>query len=292
MRTSDASRDPAPATLPARLLETTTLAAACALVPELLRPHGVVLPEPHPGWIAVLILSARYGPGGFLAGVAATVAAIGIGAALAGTGAAAALSRIGSQADLYAIGAGLLVSWVAAVQLRRQAEMRERIRALSDRAAAAENAVPALRDTVAALRARVDRTSASLSFLRDAATRLEGSDPVIAAEGAADLALVRTGASAVAVHAGVGALRRQLAARDLRHPGIPAPPEGHGVNLHVPIRSGDEQVGGILVSGILPSAIDPTTMHDLSVIASWCGPAVAGAREARAAASVGLLEPT
>jgi hypothetical protein len=292
MPTSDAGRDTAPATLAPRALETTTLVAACALVPELLRPHAAALLEPHPGWIAVLILSARYGPGGFLAGAAATVAAIGIGAALAGTGAAAALSRIGSQADLYALGAGLLVSWVAAVQLRRQAGMRERMLALSDRAVVAEGAALALRDTVATLRARVDRSSASLSFLRAAASRLEGGDPVAAAEGAADLALVRTGASAVAIHAGAGALRHLLAARDSRHPGVPAPPEDHGVDLHVPIRSGDEQVGGIHVTGIPPSAIDPTTMHDLTVIASWCGPAVAVAREPRPAACTGLPEPT
>src|SRR5258708_33752223 len=47
-----------------RALEALALALALAFLPELARArYGAVL-EPHPGWIAVLILAARYGSGG------------------------------------------------------------------------------------------------------------------------------------------------------------------------------------------------------------------------------------
>src|SRR5262249_13445257 len=53
----------------------------------------------------------------------------------------------------------------------------------------ARAAIEALTATVTTLRARVDRTSTSLSFLREVAVRLEGSDPVAAAEAATILSL-------------------------------------------------------------------------------------------------------
>src|SRR5258706_12709680 len=52
-----------------RALEALALAMALAFLPELARArYGAVL-EPHPGWIAVLILAARYGSGGGFARV-------------------------------------------------------------------------------------------------------------------------------------------------------------------------------------------------------------------------------
>src|SRR5262245_57189009 len=174
MRISERSDNERPSTLRTRVIETMVIVTAFALVPEMVGAQTGAALEPHPCWIAVLVLSARYGSGGFLAGVGASVAAVGIGATLAGTGAAVAWSRILSPADLYALGASLVVSWVAGVHLRRLARMRERIQTLADRAADVEAASGALQDAVATLRARVDRTSGSLSFLRDAAERLGG----------------------------------------------------------------------------------------------------------------------
>jgi len=252
------------------------LAVVFGLLPELARARGVVL-EPHPGWIAVLILAARDGSGGFFAGLIATAAAVAAGAAIAivGTGLAASWSSFDSAPNLVAFGACLMVSWVASWHLRRHTEVGERLRAISDRAAEAAATIAALRDVVATLRARVDRTSTSLSFVRDVAARLEGSDPVAAAEGAADLALARTGACAVEVIVGRGGFQRLLAVRDAREPGVLTPLALRDADVKVPIRNGNHRVGVIALWGVPPRGLDDATAHDLGVIASWCVPALA-----------------
>ena len=122
-----------------------------------------------------------------------------------------------------------------------------------------------------ALRTRVDRATTSLSFLRDVAARLDGTDPVAAAEAAADLALVRTGASVVAVKAGMGELQRFVAVRDPRGPDSMGAAGLHNPELSVPIRAGNDRVGVLALWGVSPSALDEAAVHDLDVIASWCG---------------------
>src|SRR5258706_10975551 len=137
-----------------------------------------------------------------------------MGSAVAGTGLLPPWSRLDSAPNLVAFGACLTVSWVAARHLRREAELGERLSELSDRASKGDASIEGLRALVTSLRARVDRTSTSLSFLRDVAGRLEGTDPVAAADAAAELALARTGASATAVEVGSGGLQLSLAGRD------------------------------------------------------------------------------
>src|SRR5213594_644453 len=212
-----------PPALRRRVLDALWLAAALAFLPELLAARADTILEPHPGWIAVLVLAARYGSGGLFPGLIAAAGAGGIGSAVAGAGLATAWSRIDSGPNLIAFGACLAVSWVASWHLRRQEELRERVSKTSDRAAEAEAKNEALRDVVATLRARVDRTSTSLSFLRDVAAGLGGTDPIAAAEGAADLALARTEASAAAVKVGRNGFQGVLAVRDARGPDALAP---------------------------------------------------------------------
>jgi len=264
-----------------RALEAFGPALALASFAELAGARAGAVLEPHPGWVAVIVLAARYGGDGFFAGLIAVVGAIAIGSA---TGLTTSWSHLDSGLNLAAFGACLTVSWIASWHLRRQAELSERLRALSDRATAAERTVEALGDLVAALRARVDRTSTSLSFLRDVAARLEGTDPVATAQGAADLALARTGARAAAVHAGMGEHQRPLAVRDARGPKALAPLTLDGADLTVPIRSGDDRVGVIALWGIPDSDVDAATAHDMAVIASWCAPALATAWRPKMAA--------
>jgi hypothetical protein len=159
--------------------------------------------------------------------------------------------------------------------LRRQAELRERLSVVCARASDAEAAIRALRGVVLKLRARVDRTSTSMSFLRDVAGRLEGTDPVAAAEGAADLALARTGASAAAVEVGAGGSRRVLAVRDAEGPTALTPATLRRADLTVPINYRGDRIGAIALWGIARSGLDTATTHDLAVIAAWSGPAVA-----------------
>ena len=270
-----------------RALDTFVLAVAFAFLPELAGARAGAALEPHPGWIAVLALAARYGSGGFFAGLIAAAGAVVVGSAVAGTGLATSWSHLDSGPNLIAFAACLSVPWVGSWHLRRQADLGERLRSLSDRVAKADTAIEAYREVAMTLRARADRTWTSLSFLRDVAARLEGPDPVAAAEGAADLALARTGASAAAVKVGTGEDQRFLAVRDVSGPHPLAPPTHCAADLTVPIRHGNDRVGVITLYGIPRSALDDATVHDLTAIASWCGPAVATAvwRQEMAAAS-------
>ena len=258
-----------------RALDAFGFAVAFAFLPELIGVRAGVVLEPHPGWIAVLVLAARYGSGGLFTGLIAVAGATVIGSALAGTGLVTSWSRLESTPNLIAFGACLTVSWVASWHLRREADLSERLRAVSGRAADSQAAIEALRGGVATLRSRVDRTSTSLSFLRDAAVRLEGTDPVAAAEGAAELALARTGACAVAVEVGMNGFRRVLAVRDARGPMMLAPLVVSGADLIVPILKGSGRIGVIALWGIHRSGLDDATANDLAVIASWCAPALA-----------------
>ena len=256
-----------------RALDAFALAVVFGFLPEFARARGVVL-EPHPAWIAVLILAARDGSGGFFAGLIAAAAAVAAGSAIAGTGLAAPWSSLDSASNLIAFGACLMISWVASWHLRRHADLGERLRALSDHDAESEATIVALRSVVATLRARVDRTSNSLTFIRDVASRLDGSDPVTAAEGAADLALARTGARAAEVKVGKG-FQRLLAVRDAREPGVLTPLSLRDADVRVPIRNGHHVVGVIALWGVPRPELDEATAHDLEVIASWCAPALA-----------------
>jgi hypothetical protein len=266
--------DPGPPTLRRRVIDAFALAFALGFLPELVAARAGAVLEPHPGWIAVLVLAARYGSGGLFAGLIASAVAVGIGSEVAGIGLVTTWSRLDSGPNLIAFGACLAISWVASLHLRREADLCERLRAFSDRAVEAEETIETLRGVVETLRARVDRTSTSLSFMRDVAARLEGSDPVAAAEGAADLAIARTGACAVAVKVGVGQFQRLLAVRDVRGLKMLAPLDPRDADLTLPIRSGNHRVGVIALWGVARSGLDDATAHDLSVIASWCVPAL------------------
>ncbi|TMQ66037.1 MAG: hypothetical protein E6K79_04035 [Candidatus Eisenbacteria bacterium] len=262
-------------TLRRRAIDALWLAAALAFLPELLAARAGTVLEPHPGWIVVLVLASRYGSGGLYPGLIAAACAGGVGTAVAGTGLVTAWSRLDSGPNLIAFAACLAVSWVASWHLRTQTELRERLSTASSRASEAETKNETLRDVVATLRARVDRTSTSISFLREVAAGLDGTDPIAAAEGAADLALARTEASAAAVKVGRNGYQRLLAVRDARGPEALTPLALRDADLTVPILSGNDRIGVIALWGIPRSGPDEATAHDLEVIASWCAPAIA-----------------
>src|ERR1041385_44540 len=172
--------------LRAGALEVLGLGVLFALLPQLAEARSGVMLEPHPGWIAVLVLAARYGSGGLFAGLVTAAGAILGATAIAGTGLSSVWKGLDSTPSLIAFGGCLIVSWIASWHLRREAELSRQLDTLRDRSREARAEFQTLSDAVATLRARVDRTSTSLSFLRDVARRLEGRDPVAAAEAAAD----------------------------------------------------------------------------------------------------------
>jgi uncharacterized coiled-coil protein SlyX len=258
-----------------RALEALALAAALAFLPELARTRSGAGFEPHLGWTAVLLLAARDGLGGFFAGLIAVVTAIVLGSTIADRGLLAMWSRLDSGPNLVAFAACLTVSWIGSWHLRRQADLRERLRTQSARAAEGEASIETLHTVIATLRARVDRTSSSLSFLRDVAERIESKNPVTAAEGASDLALARTHATAAAVWVGMSGFQRLLAVRDARSPGVFSPLAIRDADLTVPIRKGNDRVGVLALWGLTRDGLDEVTEHDLAIIASWCAPALA-----------------
>ena len=255
-------------------LEAIALTIVFGFLPEL--RVGPIL-DPHPCWIAVLVLSARYGHGGFVVGLTAASFAIAAGSIAGGRELASTWSRLGSARDVIALGACLVVAWIASRHIRRQFELRERLLAHARRTARARATIRARREVSETLRARVDRATTSLSFLRDVAARLEGGDPVAAAEGAADLALARSGARAVAVRAGAGEPRRLLVFRDTGGPDSRVWPDFRGADLVVPVRAGQRSIGAIALWGVPRAALGPAVAHDLDLIAAWCAPALTAA---------------
>src|SRR5712691_11868707 len=108
------SKQPGRRALPAlrgRALDAFGLAVALAFLPELVGARAGVVLEPHPGWIAVLVLAARYGSGGLFTGLIAAAGAVGIGSVVTGTGLVNLWSRLDSGPNLIAFSGCLTVSW-------------------------------------------------------------------------------------------------------------------------------------------------------------------------------------
>src|SRR2546425_13133278 len=102
-------------------LEAVGLAAALAFLPEVAGARAGAVLEPHPGWIAVLLLAARYASGGVFAGLVACGGAIGIGSTPPRTGAMTRGRRLDPGPHPHALGAGLAASRLASSQLPRHA---------------------------------------------------------------------------------------------------------------------------------------------------------------------------
>jgi hypothetical protein len=255
-------------------IETLVLALVFAFFPEWLAVRRGVVLEPHLGWIAVLLLSARYGIAGYFAGLVAAAVAVGSASAIASHGLIRAWQDLDTPRNLVVLAACLAVAGVASWHLRRQADLNERLRVMSERRTEARTEAETLRGVVEKLRTRVDRTWTSLAFLRDAAQRLDGVDSVAAAEGAADLAQARSGASAVAIRVGMGRFQRLLTVRDARGPGAVAPLSISEADVTVTLRDGKDALGVLALWGVQRHPADDATTHDLEVIASWCAGAL------------------
>src|SRR5258705_4096249 len=87
---------------PRRTLDACVLAVVLEFLPELAASRAGAVLDPHPGWIAVLVLAARYGSAGLLSGLIAAAVAIGLGTAVAGAGHMASWSHLDSAPNLVA----------------------------------------------------------------------------------------------------------------------------------------------------------------------------------------------
>jgi hypothetical protein len=299
--------------LPARTIALEALAVgALALgISALLAPadvgmgaHGL---RPHPIWLAVALMAARYGTRGLAAGLIggwtlAIAAAVALRVPLA-----AIEARLGSGPDLGALLGVILIGWVASIHERRARELGMALAALEECGASDAAALEALRSTAVVLRARADRLDTSLTFLRDVATRMEKGDSSAAAQAALDLATARLGARLGWVALADGERltpvastgpwaplpsarsdRTVAAALRLRRPARAldlSDGTADDSDLAAPILVGEQGrpdearlVGLIVLRGVPQGGASAAALHDLSLIAGWSARSVAARR--------------
>ncbi|MDZ4694739.1 MAG: hypothetical protein SGI86_06280 [Deltaproteobacteria bacterium] len=258
--------------------------------------------HPHPAWAAVLLLAARYGSRGLVSALLA-VSAILILGSLFGLNVGDLLSVIASGSDLGAMTVSVLVAWVASVHESRSEALLGKLAELESRCANDNVVVPQLRAAAVALRARADRLHHSVSFLRAASVRLEGSDAVSGACAALELAIGRTGARGGVVQVAEQEILRTIAASGMigetvgLSAGRAAGSENHrdgtayaaflsgkpmraidlpsiapnDSDMAVPITSSQGNIIGIIaLCGVPLDSLGNALLNDLMLIATWC----------------------
>ena len=281
--------------------EAATLGMAVAALTTLLAPDdlGAGL-HPHPAWAAVILLAARYCTRGFAFAMLMVWGVLTLTALVLGLGLGPIGAMSSSAPDLVALSVAVVVSWVASAHERNIRELAAGLTKLQRQKAEASAAVSALKGAALALRARVDRVDHSVTFMRDVATRLSSGDPVVAAQAALELALARTGARAGVVQLASGRRLRTVASagawtlQQSRPPDvfsdvtIQAAFESGRVrratdldgastddsDVAFPITDGNAPLHGVLaLRGVPSDSLEAAPMHDVSLIANWCGKA-------------------
>ncbi len=289
---------------------TLVLAAVAVAAPAPYLGWGIL--RPHPVWLVVLALAARYGARGL---VLSTPIAWGALALLALSWRALpghVLTELARPAELGALAAALLVSWIASVHERRVQDLDEQRELLAGKVSHDAAALGELRRAALALRARNDRLDLALTFLRDVARRIEGGDLTTASEAALALVVARLGARAGAVQAPPAA----GGATDVRGGALtlvattgpwaaPGPGESDATvaealrsgepvravdlagagpgdsDLAAPIIVDDSTVGVLTVRGV--ARVGAAALRDLAVVAEWLATAFARAAGRRGA---------
>jgi hypothetical protein len=266
--------------------------AAFAGVPYL----GLAVIDPHPVWLVVAVIAARYGTRGL--GIVIPVA-WGALAVAAGTGGPArVLDTLSMPIELGALAGTVLVGWIASGNGRRERALAGKISELEKRLAADTVTIGDLRRAALALRARTDRLDLSLTFLRNIARRLHGSDAEAGAQAALELIAARIGARAGAVEMLAGGELRPLAVLGVWNRGGPDRTARAAVNERQPVRGLELADGGPDDSDIAAPITDATgavrgviaargvpgggssmaALRDLAVIADWASASLCDAQ--------------
>ena len=277
------------------------IAAACGVA-----DLGLGTLAPHPVWLVVLVMAARYGVRGFLVVMALAWGALAALAVPSGFGALRTLDVLGTPSELGALAAAVLVAWIASAHERRQQAQAERLAELEQKSATDTAAIEELRNATLALRSRSDRLDMSLTFLRDIAApdgwlrrqrrgrggagaghhppgRARGGVQMLAPadNGAPELTTTSSrgiwnpdgtdGTAAAALRTG-----RATRALDLR--------DGSASDSDVaaPVMDATGAVRGVLVARGLPGGgVGATAVRDLGVIADWLAPVLTKPARAR-----------
>ena len=290
------------------------IAALCG-VPNL----GLQAIAPHPVWLVVLVIAARYGTRGL--GVALPIA-WGALAVMSGSGGPGrVLDTLAMPMELGALAGAVLVGWIASGNEHRERGMARKTAELERRVTADAATIADLRRAALVLRARNDRLDLSLTFLRNVARRLHGPDPEAAAQAVLELITARIGARAASIEmsemsaemaaegvagesAGELAVRGRL--RPLAVVGVwnnegPDRTARAAMSGGQPMRAVELSEGGPTDSDIAAPIVDSSgvvrgvvaargvpgggasmaALRDLSVIADWAGPALCALPAAR-----------
>lgn len=280
------------------------LAAVAVAAPA---PHlGWGILRPHPVWLVVMALAARYGARGLVTSVPVAWGALTLLAVPWRAAPARLLTELARPAELGALAAALVVSWIASVHERRAQDLEGERDLLAGKASHEAAALGELRRAALALRARNDRLDLALTFLRDVALRIDSADVGTASEAALALVVARLGARAGAVQtlvtagAGTGALTLVATAGAWAAPGpgesdatvvealrsgqpvraVDLPGAGPGdSDLAAPIIVDNDTVGVLTVRGV--ARVGAAALRDLAVVAEWLATAFARARAHR-----------
>jgi hypothetical protein len=290
------------------------LAAVAVAAPA---PHlGWGYLRPHPVWLVVMALAARYGARGLVTSVPVAWGALAFLAVPWRAAPARLLTELARPSELGALAAALVVSWIASVHERRAQDLEEQRDLLAGKASHEAAALGELRRAALELRARNDRLDLALTFLRDVARRIDSGDVSTASEAALALVVARLGARAGAVQARAtvgataGALTGSLtgaltivattgawaapgpgesdatvsealrSGEPVRAVDLPGAGPGDS-DLAAPIIVDGDTVGVLTLRGV--ARVGAAALRDLAVVAEWLATAFARARARRSA---------
>lgn len=261
----------------------------------------------HPAWLAVLALSAFYGLRGLAIAAPIAWAVVGSVAIVVGAPASSLAARLGTGSDALPLLVCMVVAGAAMVHRNRHRELAERLARAEKTASSAAGRSGDLNNLAVRLQARQDRIDCSISYWRDLASRLEGDDPIAAAQAALELCMARTGARAGLVRRSVGGRLQNLAWAGRWTADMPVPrdiftdrtieaavaagrlmladevPEvdADDSDVAVPVfapQSGDrpgEMLGVVALRGAQHSRLGAGELADLVALAGWLAAAIA-----------------
>ena len=181
--------------------------------------------HPHLLWIAVLVLASQHGVRGLVAGLAACVTALSVASLIVGEGLHWLAMRASDSTELVTFAGAIAVAWVSNSHQRRKQSLAADHQDAVSRANAAHGSFNDLRVVAEGLTRRIDAAQLSISYLRSLAERIEGSDPLVSADAALELAMSRIGARVGAVLVSDGSRLRVFAHRGTWSADSAVPPD-------------------------------------------------------------------
>jgi len=270
------------------------IAALCGV------PHfGLSVIDPHPVWLVVLVIAARYGARGL--GIALPIAWGGLALASGADGPARVLDTLAMPIELGALAGTVLVGWISSGNERRERALAGKTADLERRASVDSTTIADLRRAALALRARTDRLDLSLTFLHNIARRLHGDDAEAAAQAALELIAARIGARAASIEMSADGQLHPLAVFGVWNRDAPDRTALAALTTRQPARALELAEGGPDDSDIAAPISDPeggvrgvvsargvpgggstmAALRDLAVIAAWAAPALCAQPPAR-----------